>query len=77
MADEVQRRIAADGLDDLRLADGVVFQHLVPGPLTIGELAERLGSASRRRRSPSPTSSAGATCGARPTPPTGAPGTPR
>ena len=32
IADEVQRRIAADGLDDLRFADGVVFQHLVPGP---------------------------------------------
>jgi DNA-binding MarR family transcriptional regulator len=43
MADEVQRRIAADGLDDLRMADGVVFQHLVPGALAIGELAARLG----------------------------------
>jgi DNA-binding MarR family transcriptional regulator len=43
MADEVQRRIAADGLEDLRMADGVVFQHLVPGPLAIGELAARLG----------------------------------
>jgi len=43
MADEVQRRIAADGLDDLRMADGIVFQHLVPGPLPIGELASRLG----------------------------------
>jgi DNA-binding MarR family transcriptional regulator len=43
MADEVQRRIAADGLEDLRMADGLVFQHLVPGPLAIGELAERLG----------------------------------
>ena len=43
MADEVQRRIAADGMGDLRLADGVVFQHLVPGPIAIGALAERLG----------------------------------
>lgn len=43
LADEVQRRIAADGLDDLRFADGVVFQHLVRGPRTIGSLAERLG----------------------------------
>ncbi len=43
LADEVQRRIAADGLDDLRFADGVVFQHLVAGPRTIGSLAERLG----------------------------------
>ena len=30
-------------MDDLRFADGVVFQHLVPGPRTIGSLAERLG----------------------------------
>ena len=28
---------------DLRFADGVVFQHLVAGPRTIGALAERLG----------------------------------
>lgn len=43
LADEVQRRIAADGHGELRMADGVVFQHLVPGPRTIGALAERLG----------------------------------
>ena len=43
MADELQRRLAAEGLDDIRFADGVVFQHLVEGPLTIGALAERLG----------------------------------
>jgi DNA-binding MarR family transcriptional regulator len=43
LADEVQRRIAADGMDDLRFADGVVFQHLVGSPRTIGALAERLG----------------------------------
>ena len=43
LADELQRRIAADGMDDLRFADGVVFQHLVAGPRTIGSLAERLG----------------------------------
>jgi DNA-binding MarR family transcriptional regulator len=43
MADEVQRRIAADGMGDLRFADGLVFQHLVPGPLPIGVLAERMG----------------------------------
>jgi DNA-binding MarR family transcriptional regulator len=43
LADEVQRRIAADGMDDLRFADGVVFQHLVAGPRTVGALAERLG----------------------------------
>ena len=43
MADEVQRRIAADGMADLRFADGVVFQHLVPGPLAIGALGDRMG----------------------------------
>jgi len=43
MADEVQRRIAADGMDDLRFADGLVFQHLVGGPIAIGELGERMG----------------------------------
>ena len=43
MADEVQRRIAADGMGDLRFADGFVFQHLVPGPLPIGALGERMG----------------------------------
>jgi DNA-binding MarR family transcriptional regulator len=43
LADEVQRRIAADGLGDLRVADGVVFQHLVAGPRAIGDLAARMG----------------------------------
>jgi DNA-binding MarR family transcriptional regulator len=43
LADEVQRRIAADGLGDLRVADGVVFQHLVAGPRAIGDLATRMG----------------------------------
>jgi DNA-binding MarR family transcriptional regulator len=42
MAEELQRRLAADGLEDLRFADGFVFQHLVERPVTIGELAERL-----------------------------------
>ena len=42
MAGEIQRRLAADGLADLRFADGFVFQHLVGGPVTIGALAERL-----------------------------------
>jgi DNA-binding MarR family transcriptional regulator len=42
LAEELQRRLAADGFDDLRFADGFVFQHLVGGPLTIGALAERL-----------------------------------
>jgi len=43
MADEIQRRLAAAGFDDVRFNDGVVNQHLVGGPLTIGALAERLG----------------------------------
>ena len=42
MADEIQRRLAADGLADLRFADGFTFQHLVEGPVTIGALAEGL-----------------------------------
>jgi DNA-binding MarR family transcriptional regulator len=42
MAGEIQRRLAADGMADLRFADGFVFQHLVEGPVTIGALAERL-----------------------------------
>jgi DNA-binding MarR family transcriptional regulator len=42
MADELQRRLAADGFGDVRFADGFVFQHLVGGPRTIGSLAERL-----------------------------------
>jgi DNA-binding MarR family transcriptional regulator len=42
LADEIQRRLAADGFGDLRFADGFVFQHLVEGPVTIGALAERL-----------------------------------
>ncbi|MFK4085841.1 MarR family winged helix-turn-helix transcriptional regulator [Kribbella sp. NPDC020789] len=43
LADELQRRLAADGFADSRFADGVVFQHLVAGPVTITTLAERLG----------------------------------
>src|SRR5262245_49871387 len=43
LADEIQRRLAADGFADARFADGVVFQHLVAGPVTISTLAERLG----------------------------------
>ncbi|TDD30348.1 MarR family transcriptional regulator [Kribbella turkmenica] len=43
LADELQRRLVADGFADTRFADGVVFQHLVGGPVTISTLAERLG----------------------------------
>jgi DNA-binding MarR family transcriptional regulator len=42
LADELQRRLAADGMADVRFADGLLFQHLVGGPMTIGALAERL-----------------------------------
>jgi len=43
MAEEIRRRLAARGFADARFADGVVFQHLVDGPLAISALAERLG----------------------------------
>jgi DNA-binding MarR family transcriptional regulator len=42
LADEIQRRLVADGFADTRFADGVVFQHLVSGPVTISALAERM-----------------------------------
>ena len=42
LADEVQRRLVADGFGDTRFADGVVFQYLVGGPVTISTLAERM-----------------------------------
>ncbi|NIK60449.1 MarR family winged helix-turn-helix transcriptional regulator [Kribbella shirazensis] len=43
LADELQRRLAAEGFADARFADGVVFQHLVGGAVTISTLAEKLG----------------------------------
>lgn len=43
LADELQRRLAEQGYADVRFGDGVVFQHLVEGPLGIGALASRLG----------------------------------
>jgi DNA-binding MarR family transcriptional regulator len=43
MADEIRRRLAAAGYADIRVADGVVFQHLVAAPQPIGALAGRLG----------------------------------
>jgi DNA-binding MarR family transcriptional regulator len=43
MADEIERRLAAVGYDDIRVADGVVFQHLVVAAMPIGALAARLG----------------------------------
>ncbi|GAA3546226.1 MarR family winged helix-turn-helix transcriptional regulator [Kribbella ginsengisoli] len=43
LADELQRRLAVDGFEDSRFADGVVFQHLVTAPVTISTLADLLG----------------------------------
>lgn len=43
MADEVAARLAADGYGDIRFADGVVFQHLVEGPIAVSALAGRMG----------------------------------
>ncbi|WP_308258116.1 MarR family winged helix-turn-helix transcriptional regulator, partial [Pseudonocardia lacus] len=43
MNDELLRRLAAEGFDDLRLHDGVVFQHVLAAPLSITELAGRMG----------------------------------
>ncbi|MEC3976478.1 MarR family winged helix-turn-helix transcriptional regulator [Amycolatopsis sp. H20-H5] len=43
LTDELQRRLAEEGFDDLRMNDGVLFQHLIDGPLSISALAERMG----------------------------------
>ncbi|MEU3628051.1 MarR family transcriptional regulator [Amycolatopsis coloradensis] len=43
MADEIQRRLTADGLGEPRFNDGLVFQHVLAGPLSISALAERMG----------------------------------
>ncbi|MDX6283721.1 MAG: hypothetical protein QOH03_4792 [Kribbellaceae bacterium] len=43
LADELQRRLAIDGFEDSRFADGVIFQHLVTTPVTITTLADLLG----------------------------------
>jgi DNA-binding MarR family transcriptional regulator len=43
LADELQRRLAAEGFEDSRFADGVIFQHLVSRPVTISTLADLLG----------------------------------
>lgn len=43
MTDEIERRLADDGFDDLRISDRPLFQHLLDGPLMIGALAGRLG----------------------------------
>jgi DNA-binding MarR family transcriptional regulator len=43
LADEQQRRLAAEGFGDVRFNDGFVFQHLVGGPVGAAALAERMG----------------------------------
>jgi DNA-binding MarR family transcriptional regulator len=41
--EQVTERLHAAGFADLRFSHGFVFQHLVPGPLPVGELARRMG----------------------------------
>ena len=40
--EQVTGRLHAAGFADLRFSHGFVFQHLVPGPLPVGELARRM-----------------------------------
>ena len=40
--ERVTERLRAAGFDDVRFSHGFVFQHLVPGPLPVGELARRM-----------------------------------
>lgn len=40
---DVLRRIAAEGYGDTRVSYGYVFQHLIPGPVRVSDLAGRLG----------------------------------
>jgi DNA-binding MarR family transcriptional regulator len=48
LAEEVQRRLAADGFADARFGHGFVFQHLVAGPLPIGDLARAMDVTQQR-----------------------------
>jgi DNA-binding MarR family transcriptional regulator len=48
LAEEVQRRLAAEGFDDARFGHGFVFQHLVAGPLAIGDLARAMDVTQQR-----------------------------
>ena len=43
LAATTMARVRAAAGSAVRESDGYVFQHLLPGPLTVGELAERLG----------------------------------
>jgi DNA-binding MarR family transcriptional regulator len=48
LAEEVQKRLAAEGFDDARFGHGFVFQHLVAGPLPIGDLARAMDVTQQR-----------------------------
>jgi len=48
MAEEVERRVAAAGFDDVRFSHGFVFQHLLCEPLTVGALARAMGVTQQR-----------------------------
>lgn len=48
LAEEVQRRMAAEGFADARFGHGFVFQHLVAGPLPIGDLARAMDVTQQR-----------------------------
>ena len=48
LAEEVQRRLGAVGFEDLRFGHGFVFQHLVGGPVTIGDLARAMDVTQQR-----------------------------
>ncbi|MEO6085720.1 MAG: MarR family transcriptional regulator [Umezawaea sp.] len=41
--DRVMSHLAAEGFGDLRVSHGYVFQHLQAGPVTVRDLAERMG----------------------------------
>lgn len=43
MSETVRRRMAVDGFPEVRFNDGVVFQHLLTEPLSVSELAQRMG----------------------------------
>ena len=48
LAEQVQARIAAEGFADARFGHGFVFQHLVGGPLAIGDLARAMDVTQQR-----------------------------
>jgi DNA-binding MarR family transcriptional regulator len=43
LSERTMQKLRKDGFEDLRESDGYVFQHLVPGPIAVTELASRLG----------------------------------